>query len=118
MAAAKAAGERRGVDRRAVPLLAATGISVTGDGALLAAGPLLAAALTRDPVEVSFVTAAVYISWLLFGLPAGALVDRWSRKRVMVLADLSRAAVLAVLVVLLLIGGASLPVLVIAVLLV
>jgi MFS family permease len=118
MTAARAAGERKGVDRRAVPLLAATGISVTGDGAFLAAAPLLAAALTRDPFEVSLVTAAVYIPWLLFGLPAGALVDRWSRSRVMVLADLFRAAVLAVLLILLVTGRVALPVLVVVVLLV
>jgi len=118
MTAARAAGERKGINRRAVPLLAATGISVTGDGAFLAAAPLLAAALTRDPFEVSLVTAAVYIPWLLFGLPAGALVDRWSRKRVMVLADLFRAAVVAVLVVLLVTGRVALPVLVVVVLLV
>ncbi len=104
--------------RRAAPLLAATGISVTGDGALLAAAPLLAAALTRDPIAVSSVTAAVYLPWLLFGLPAGALVDRWRRRRVMVLADLLRAAVLASLVGLLLAGLLTLPMLVAAVVLV
>ncbi len=104
--------------RRAVPLLAATGISVTGDGAFLAAAPLLAAALTRDPLAVSSVTAAVYLPWLLFGLPAGALVDRWRRRRVMVTADLVRAVVLAVLVGLLLMDLMTLPVLVAAVVLI
>ncbi|GLW32972.1 MFS transporter [Actinoplanes regularis] len=118
MTAAKEAGKHVGIDRRAIPLLAATGISVTGDGAFLAAAPLLAAALTRDPVQVSLVTAAAYIPWLVFGLPAGALVDRWSRKRVMVLADLFRAAVLAGLVALLVTGWAGLPTLVVVVLLV
>jgi MFS family permease len=118
MTAAKAAGERDRINRRAIPLLAATGITVTGDGAFLAAAPLLAASLTRDPVQVSWVTAAAYIPWLLFGLPAGALVDRWSRKRVMVLADLFRAVVLAVLVALLVTGFAGLPVLVVVVLLI
>jgi MFS family permease len=91
---------------------------VTGDGAFISAAPLLAAALTHDPVQVSLVAAAVYIPWLLFGLPAGALVDRWSRKRVMVLSDLFRATVLAALVALLMTGWATLPVLVVAVLLV
>ncbi|URN11528.1 hypothetical protein LUW77_04830 [Streptomyces radiopugnans] len=47
------------------PLLLATGISVTGDGAFLAAAPLLAASLTRDPLAVSAVTAAFYLPWLI-----------------------------------------------------
>lgn len=116
--AAEAAEQRVRVTRRAAPLLAATGISVTGDGAFLAAAPLLAAALTRDPVAVSSVTAAVYVPWLIFGLPAGALVDRWHRRRVMVSADLIRAAVLALLVGLLLSGLLTLPMLVAAVVLI
>src|SRR5690349_20615291 len=81
--------------RRVTPLLVATGISVTGDGAVLAAAPLLAAALTRDPVAVSTVTAAFYLPCLVFGLPAGALVDRWPRRRVMVCTDVIRFGVLA-----------------------
>jgi MFS family permease len=100
------------------PLLAATGISVTGDGAFLAAAPLLAAALTRDPVAVSLVTAGFYLPWLVIGLPAGALVDRWPRRRVMITADLARAGVLAALVGLVLAGYASVAPLVGAVLLV
>ncbi|BFU43476.1 MFS transporter [Krasilnikovia sp. MM14-A1004] len=116
--AAEAAEQRARGFRRAAPLLAATAISVTGDGALLAAAPLLAAALTHDPMAVSSVTAAVYVPWLVFGLPAGALVDRSHRRRVMVTADLFRATVLAALVGLLLSGILTVPVLVAAVLLV
>src|SRR3954470_3398952 len=104
--------------RRAAPLLASTAISVTGDGAFLAAAPLLAAALTRDPIAVSSVTAAVYVPWLLFGLPAGALVDRWHRRRVMVTADLARAGVLAALVGSMAAGWLTLPMLVGAVVLI
>lgn len=112
------AAERRPATRSAVPLLAATGISVTGDGAFLSAAPLLAAALTRDPVAVSSVTAAVYIPWLIFGLPAGALVDRWRRRRIMISADLFRAVVLGLLVGLMIGGLLTLPMLVSAVVLV
>jgi MFS family permease len=100
------------------PLLGATGISVTGDGALIAAVPLLAASLTRDPLAVSAVTAAFYLPWLLVGLPAGALVDRRSRRPVLVAADLVRAVIVAALAALVLTGSASVPLLVAAVLLV
>lgn len=98
--------------RRVTPLLVSTGVSVTGDGAFLAAGPLLAASLTRDPVAISAVTAAFYVPWLVFGLPAGALVDRWPRRAVMVVADIVRAGLLAGLAVLVATGYVSLPALV------
>lgn len=112
-------GRHHDVTTRGVgPLLAATGISVTGDGALIAAAPLLAASLTRDPLAVSAVTAAFYLSWLLVGLPAGALVDRRARRPVLVAADVVRAVILAALAALVLSGTASVPLLVAAVLLV
>src|SRR5262245_54179973 len=79
------------------PLLASTAVSVAGDGAFLAAALLLAASLTRSPVAVATLTAASYLPWLLVGLPAGALVDRWSRRTVMVAAATTRAALLVML---------------------
>lgn len=88
-------------------LLAATAASVTGDGMLVAATPLAAAALSRDPAHVGFVAAASTAAWLLFGIPAGALVDRWDLRRTMIVSDLVRAGVLAVLGGLLLMGRAS-----------
>jgi MFS family permease len=84
----------------------------------LAAAPLLASSLTRNPVAVSAVTAAGYVAWFLVGLPAGALVDRWPRRAVLVAADLLRAVVLAVLVVLVVTGHVNVPVVVGAVFLV
>jgi len=81
-------------------LLASTGISVAGQGMVIAAVPLLAASLTRNPLWVSVVAASTYAAWLVVGLPAGALVDRWPRRLTMVVADLVRAALLVVLAVL------------------
>jgi MFS family permease len=112
-------GQRDGVKARGVgPLLASTAVSITGDGALLAAAPLLAASMTRNPVAVSTVTAAFYLPWLLAGLPAGALVDRWARRPVMVAADIVRAVILTTLAVLVFTGTVNLPFLVATVLLV
>lgn len=111
------ATERPAVHRRRVaPLLASTGISVTGDGAFIAAAPLLAASLTRSPVAVSTVTAGFYIPWLFFGLPAGALVDRWPRRTVMVTADLVRGCLVAGVTATVLLHVISVPLLVVAVL--
>jgi MFS family permease len=74
---------------------------------LLAAAPLMAAALSRDPLAVASVSAAGYAAWLLVGLPAGALVDRWNRRGVMVASDLGRAAVLLAFVLLVLSDNAT-----------
>jgi MFS family permease len=61
----------------------ANAVSSTGDGAFVAALPLLAVTITRDPRLVSVVTAATYLPWLLFSLPAGAVVDRYDRATLM-----------------------------------
>ena len=46
----------------------ANAISSTGDGAFVAALPLLAVTITRDPRLVSVVTAAFYLPWMLLSL--------------------------------------------------
>lgn len=51
--------------------------------------------MTRSPLLTAVVAAFQALPYLLFGLPAGALADRFDRKRVMVAADLANAAVLA-----------------------
>jgi fucose permease len=113
---ARATSARGDPAQSIVPLLVATGISVTGDGTFLAAAPLLAAALTSNPLAVSAVTAAFYLPWVLAGLPTGVLVDRLPRRRVMITADLARAGILALLVVCMLAGMISVPAIVLAVL--
>jgi MFS family permease len=99
-------------------LLASTGVSMIGQGTAIAAVPLLAASVTTDPLYVSIVAAASYVAWVVVGLPAGALVDRWPRRKTMVIADLFRATVLAVLGVTVVADWLSLPMLVVAVLLI
>ncbi|MEQ4209624.1 MFS transporter [Actinopolymorpha sp. B9G3] len=92
-------------------LVTATYVSSLGDGAFAAAAPLAAAAITRDPTAVAVVAAAEYLPWLLMTPFAGALVDRWRLRTVLVVADLLRAGGLALLAVLVAIGEASIPVL-------
>ncbi|GAA2648464.1 MFS transporter [Paractinoplanes durhamensis] len=86
------------------PLWAATATSSLGDGVYLAAAPLLAAALTPSPVAVSLVSAATLAPWFFVGPFAGALVDRWPRRTVMIIADVVRAACLLALAVLVITG--------------
>ena len=63
----------------------------------LTAFPLLAAALTRDAALIAGVTVASRLPWLLFSLVTGAIADRFDRRRLMVVADLARCAVVALL---------------------
>lgn len=89
----------------------ANAISSTGDGACVAALPLLAVTITRDPRLVSVVTAATYLPWLLFSLPAGAIVDRYDRTTLMWRAQVVQAAVVVGVVLLVVARAASIEML-------
>lgn len=68
--------------------------------------PVLAVELlAASELEIGLLGAAETAAFLIIGLPAGAWVDRWLKRRVMLLADLARAAALA-LVPLLWLAGA------------
>ena len=56
-------------------------------------------------------TFAEWLPWLLFGLLAGALVDRWERRRVMWTVDAFRLVVVGGFAVAVLAGWASIPLL-------
>jgi MFS family permease len=53
--------------------------------------PLLILALTDSPTAAGIAGALRFIPYVLFSLPVGALIDRWDRKRVMILSDVGRA---------------------------
>ena len=89
----------------------ANAVSSTGDGAFVAALPLLAVTITRDPRLVSVVTAAMYLPWMVLSLPAGALVDRYDRATLMWRAQAVQAAVVAVVTVLVIAREANIAVL-------
>lgn len=72
-------------------------ISNTGDGIRLAALPLLAAALTSSPVLVGAVTAAQYLPWVSVAPLGGALVDRHDRRRMILVTQALRGAVMLAL---------------------
>ncbi|HWL50703.1 MAG TPA: MFS transporter [Acidimicrobiia bacterium] len=75
-------------------LWTASATSNIGDGLYMTAVPLLAASLTRDPLLVSGVTVSLFLPWLLFALPGGALVDRMDRRLAMARTGLFRTLVL------------------------
>jgi MFS family permease len=72
-------------------------VSLVGDQITLIALPLVAVlSLDATPAEMGYLTAAALVPALLFSLHAGALVDRRGRRRqTMILADLGRALLLA-----------------------
>ncbi len=57
--------------------------------------PLLVLSLTNSPAQAGFVGALGAIPYLVTSLPAGVLIDRWNRKRLMALCDLIRCLNLA-----------------------
>lgn len=73
-------------------------ISVVGTQVSQLAFPLLVLALTQSPAQAGFVAAARSVPWLVFALPAGALVDRWDRKRTMLLCSAGSALALGSIV--------------------
>jgi MFS family permease len=70
-------------------------VNVIGTQVSQIAYPLLVLALTRSPAQAGFVAAARTVPWLVFALPAGALVDRWNRKRMMILCSAGSGLALA-----------------------
>src|SRR5579871_49384 len=70
-------------------------ISALGTGISLLAFPLLILAETHSPTAAGISAALQQVPLFLFSLPAGALVDRWDRKRVMLLSTLGLLLCLA-----------------------
>jgi len=66
--------------------------------------PLLILALTRAPVQAGIAGALKALPYLVLSLPAGALVDRWNRKRVMILCDSGRTLALGSIPLALMLG--------------
>jgi len=91
-------------------LVASSWTSNLGDGIGLAAGPLLVASQTSDPVLVALAALLQRLPWLLFGLYAGVLADRIDRRLIVVTVDLVRGVVLALLAAMLFTGNVNVPV--------
>jgi len=70
-------------------------VSMLGSRACNLVFPLLALELTHSPVRAGLVGFATSLPILLIQLPAGALVDRWDRKHVMLVCDVGRLLIMA-----------------------
>lgn len=69
--------------------------------------PLFVLAFTRSPVWAGVTGGLRAIPYLFLSLPAGALVDRWNRKRIMLVCDSVRALCLASIPIAAFIGALS-----------
>ncbi|MEV7228090.1 MFS transporter [Polymorphospora sp. NPDC051019] len=82
-------------------LFAATATGQLGDRFVFLALPLIAiVSLDVSEFEVGVLTAMTTAGSLLAGLPAGAWVDRWRKRSVMINTDLARAVLLSLIPVL------------------
>ncbi len=70
-------------------------VSTMGNGVSFLALPLLILAITNSPFATGIASALYSLPYLLFSLPVGALMDRWDRKWVMIVADVVRAVNIA-----------------------
>ncbi|WP_410813717.1 MFS transporter [Micromonospora sp. 067-2] len=88
-------------------------VSLFGDQITMLAVPLLAVlAIGAGPAEMGYLTAAALLPNLFFSLPAGAWVDRYPRRRqIMIVADLGRAGLLLAVPLLWWAGALNLPLL-------
>jgi len=95
-----ASGQRRfgGLLRQRSFRLLWTGetISQLGNAMALVGVPLVAVTvLHASTFAVGVLAAAAWLPWLVIGLPAGAWVDRWPARRVMIVCDVISAALYA-----------------------
>jgi len=66
-------------------------VSTLGSSALSVVYPLLILAITDSVAAAGIAGALRSLPYLIFSLPVGALIDRWNRKRVMIVCDIGRA---------------------------
>ena len=79
-------------------LLASSWITFLGDGITLAAGPLLVASQTLNPLAIAMAALLQRLPWLIFGLYAGVVADRVSRRGIVIATGLVRMIILTLLI--------------------
>jgi MFS family permease len=92
-------------------LWSAAMFSKFADGLVGAAIPLLAASLTRDTVLISIQSNLMLLPWLFFAIPLGAYLDRINRRVAMLMVQITRVLIGAIIAQLLISGTMTLWVL-------
>jgi MFS family permease len=89
-------------------------ISTVGTRVTTIAFPLLVLAMTHSAAKAGVVGFAQTLPFLLLYLPAGAVIDRWDRKRTMIVCDAGRAVALGSIAVTVALGWLSMVQVVVA----
>jgi MFS family permease len=100
-----------GVNRTFRRLLGASSISMLGSHVTTIAYPLLVLHVTGSPLTAGCAVFAATAPSMLAYVPAGALVDRWNPRRVMLLSELGRGVAIGTLAATLLFGNPMVPLL-------
>ena len=89
------------------------GVSLVGDAITALALPIVAVDLLKaDSLGTGLLGAASTVAYLLIGLQAGVWVDRASRRKFLIVADVARVLLLLAVPVLYLLGALTLPLLI------
>jgi MFS family permease len=91
-------------------LWASSIVTNLGDGILRAAGPLLVTTLTREPLAVAFAAFLGQLPWVIVGIPAGAIIDRVDRRRLVIVVNILRGLLLAGMAMTIATGTVTLPI--------
>ncbi len=94
-------------DRSIVALVTGEAVSRLGSQMTNLALPWFVLVLTHSPTRMGIVFAVELVPFVLFGIPAGALVDRLGPRTTMLVSDLARAPIVAVVPFLHAVGGLS-----------
>ena len=78
-------------------LLASSWVTNLADGITLAAGPLLVASQTHNPLVIAMAALLQRLPWLMFGLYAGVVADRINRRAIVITTGLARMVILLLL---------------------
>ena len=100
--------EPLGQNRDFLTLLIGQGISAVGDAVSFTALPLLVLILTGSGLAMGIVGVLQSIPDLLFGMVAGVFSDRWDRRRMMLVADVGRAILTALIPLSVIVGAPTL----------
>ena len=84
-------------------------VSTVGTRVSGIAYPLLVLAITGSPAQAGIVGFAQTLPFLVLFLPAGALVDRWDRRRIMLACEILRAGALGTVAITAAAGVVSVP---------
>jgi predicted MFS family arabinose efflux permease len=89
-------------------------VSTVGTRVTSIAFPLLVLAVTHSPAKAGLVGFAQTLPFLLLYLPAGAFIDRWDRRRMMLACDAGRAVALGSIAITVALGWLSMAQVVVA----